>query len=73
MTLDERFWSKVAKLTEEDVVNIRESYAAGGLRQADLALQYGVHQTVISDLVRGRIWARSGGTLTHRYTRYVSL
>jgi ribosome-binding protein aMBF1 (putative translation factor) len=44
-----------AKLTESEVAVIRERYAAGAL-QADLALRYGVDQTLISMIVRGKIW-----------------
>jgi hypothetical protein len=41
-----------AKLTPEQVATIRETYDAGGVRQVDLAKQYGVSQRVISLVVR---------------------
>lgn len=41
-----------AKLTEDDVFEIREAYAAGGVTQKELALQYGVHQAQICRVVR---------------------
>lgn len=45
-----------AKLTESQVVAIRDSYAAGGVTQTILAEQYGVTQNLISKIVRRRIW-----------------
>lgn len=44
------------KLTEEQINQIREQYAAGGVRQADLAKQHGVNQPHISRIVRGVAW-----------------
>jgi DNA-binding MarR family transcriptional regulator len=41
-----------AKLTPEQVVEIRAIYDAGGVRQVDLAKQYGVSQRAISLVVR---------------------
>lgn len=41
-----------AKLTPEQVVDIRAIYDAGGMRQVDLAKRYGVSQRVISLVVR---------------------
>jgi DNA-binding MarR family transcriptional regulator len=41
-----------AKLTPEQVATIRETYDAGGVRQVDLAKQYGVSQRAISLVVR---------------------
>lgn len=41
-----------AKLTPEQVAAIRETYDAGGVRQVDLAKQYGVSQRAISLVVR---------------------
>lgn len=46
-----------AKLTSADVVAMRAAYAAGGVTQMELASQYGIHQTVVSDIVRRRSWA----------------
>lgn len=45
-----------SKLSENDVAAIREEYAVGGIRQADLAARYGVNQTTVSDIVRRVHW-----------------
>jgi hypothetical protein len=45
-----------AKLTEAQVVDIRERYAAGGVSQQVLADEHGVHQTVVSAIVLRKIW-----------------
>lgn len=42
-----------AKLSGEQVREIRTRYAAGGVRQTDLAREYGVTQMAISRVVRG--------------------
>jgi len=41
------------KLADDDVQAIRSAYAAGGVSQTELGRTYGVHQTVISGIVRG--------------------
>jgi hypothetical protein len=41
------------KLTDEQVASIRQRYAAGGISQTALALEFGVIQPHISRLVRG--------------------
>lgn len=43
---------------------IRERYAAGGITQRELAIRYGVDQSVISRIVRGGIWDSASGPLT---------
>jgi len=45
-----------AKLTEQTVREIRTKYATGQHLQADLAVAYGVEQTVISKVVLRRSW-----------------
>jgi len=45
------------RLTELQVREIRRRYASGGVRQVDLAGEFGVSQHVISGIVRGRYWA----------------
>lgn len=46
-----------AKLTEEQVSKIRLRYAAGGVRQADLAAEFGCCQHNISLIIRREKWA----------------
>lgn len=45
-----------AKLTEEQVRQIRASYKTGAVRQIDLAARYSVTQSMISAIVRGAFW-----------------
>jgi hypothetical protein len=47
-----------ARLTLEQVAELRAAYATGGVRQVDLAARYGVDQTHVSRIVRGTKWAR---------------
>lgn len=44
-------------LTEANVITIRRRYAAGGIRQEDLAAEYGVTRSNIGAIIRGRSWA----------------
>ena len=44
------------KLSEADVVEIRRRYASDDITQQQLADEYGVHQTHISEIVRGVRW-----------------
>jgi hypothetical protein len=46
----------LAKLTEEQVGEIRRRYAAGGVTQLSLAQQFGVDRTLISLIVRRKGW-----------------
>lgn len=45
-----------AKLAANDVVAIRMRYAAGGIRQKDLAAEYGVTRSNIDAIVNYRSW-----------------
>jgi len=45
------------KLTEAKANAIRTRYAAGGVLQRELALEYGVAIMTVSDIVRGATWA----------------
>jgi len=45
-----------AKLTAESVAEIRSDYAAGNVSQRALAARYGVTQTAIYHVLRGRSW-----------------
>ena len=53
-------------LTEEQVIEIRKRYAAGGVSQLDLSLGYGVKQSVVGLIVKGRTWKHVGGPRTSR-------
>ncbi len=45
-----------ARLTEADVRTIRERYERGGVRQIDLAKEYGVSQVNISHIILRKAW-----------------
>ena len=45
-----------AKLRNEQVLMIRQSYATGGITYRGLATQYGVTSTLIGLIVRHKIW-----------------
>lgn len=49
---ENHWWSK---LSEEKAKEIREEYARGRL-QREIAADYGVSQTLISAVVRGKVW-----------------
>ena len=51
-----------AKLTEEDVKQIRHD-AAHGSRQADIAAAYGISQGLVSGIVNGRRWKHVDGPI----------
>jgi hypothetical protein len=44
----------LAKLTDEQALDIIARYQAGGVFQAELAAEYGVSQPAISSIIRGR-------------------
>jgi hypothetical protein len=46
----------LSKLTEAQVLEIREKYSQGGTTQQKLGEEYGVSQTVIGYIVRYEIW-----------------
>lgn len=52
-----------SRLTEVEVVAIRERFAAGAT-QAELASIYGVSRGTISSITRGENWAHVGGPIT---------
>lgn len=45
-----------SKLTEAQVVDIRNRYATGEVLQIELTKEFGVSQATISEIVRRRIW-----------------
>lgn len=48
--------SHFAKLDEPTVIEIREKYATGKFKQAELAAEYGLTPTPMSQLLRGVTW-----------------
>lgn len=48
-----------SKLTESQRQEIREKYATGAFTQTQLAVEYGVTQTRVSDIITGRDYKRS--------------
>ncbi len=46
-----------SKLSREIVAEIRSIYANGVVSQKKLAARFGVHQTVVGDIVRGETWS----------------
>lgn len=52
-----------ARLTEDDVREIRAEYAAGGVSQRELGERYGVGAGAIGKIVRGTRWAHNDAPL----------
>ena len=57
-----------AKLTDEQIVEIREAYARGGCTQTDLAESYGITQGLVSLIVNGKRWQHVGGPIPETQT-----
>jgi hypothetical protein len=57
----------IAKLTEEQVLEIRRRYADGGVTQRLLCDEYGVTQSLISQIVLRKIWAHLDEPTSPRY------
>jgi hypothetical protein len=57
-----------AKLTEADVVAIRRRYASGE-RRADLAREFGVTHTNVTDIVNGKTWTHLPTSPTQTFDR----
>lgn len=45
-----------AKVSKEDVLNIRREYSAGGLTQRQIAEKYGLGQSHVSAILREKYW-----------------
>jgi hypothetical protein len=56
----------IAKLTEADVIRIRERVAQGEMA-GQVAADYGVDASNVSKIARGDKWKHVGGPITHRY------
>lgn len=48
--------SHCAKLREEQVLEIRETYAKGGMTQRQLADRFGVSSELVHQIVKGLVW-----------------
>lgn len=46
-----------AKLTEDDVRELRARHAAGGVTYGQLAAEYGMHKMCIAKAITGKTWA----------------
>jgi len=53
-----------AKLTEADVLAMRQRYAEGGITQQRLGYLYHITQTVVSGILRGKQWQHTDGPLS---------
>ena len=51
-----------AKLTDDQIVEIRQAYAHGA-KQVDVAAEYGVSQGLVSGIVNGRRWQHVDGPI----------
>jgi hypothetical protein len=51
-----------AKLTEEQIIEIRQAVAHGA-KQVDVAAEYGVSQGLVSGIVNGRRWQHVDGPI----------
>lgn len=49
-----------AKLSEADVLNIRQTYNVGGVSHAELGRRFGVNQSTITRIIRKKRWAHLG-------------
>lgn len=52
-----------AKLTEQQVITIREEFARGGISKQELANKYGVARSLVLMIVRGETWKHVGGPI----------
>lgn len=55
-----------AKLTEGDVVRLRERYAAGGTSFIKLAAEHGIETSTTRSAIRGETWQHVPGAVTWR-------
>ena len=50
----------LSKLTESEVIEIRRRYAAGGISHRSLAIEFGVHNRTIGQVVNRATWKHLG-------------
>lgn len=69
---DRMSWKHAAKVTKEDVVEIRHRRAAGE-KVSDLASEYGVGEVQMSRICTGASWKHAGGPFTFgRWSKVVA-
>ena len=61
-----------AKLTDNEVTQIRLAYSSGGFTQQQLAEKYGVRHQQISRIVRGQRRPKQGGPILNRDLRHIA-
>lgn len=44
------------KVTEKEVISLREEYASGTVSHRDLAVRYGISNRNVSAIIRGETW-----------------
>ena len=52
---------RLHKLTDDQILAIREQYATGAFTQTELAESYGIAQSRISLIVNGKAWSHVTG------------
>lgn len=53
---------RAAKLTEQQVIEIRQAVASGA-KQVDVAAEYGISQGLVSGIVNGKRWNHVDGPI----------
>jgi hypothetical protein len=53
----------MSKLTEDEVIELRERYANGTPTQKELADEYGITRPEVGHIVQGRKWTETGGPI----------
>ena len=61
--IERKYRRNVAKLTEDQVIDIRERYATGTISQGNLAKEFNVIQQTIQFIVSGKRWAHLPGPI----------
>lgn len=59
----------MAKLSEAQIIAIREEFATGSVSHVDLTRRYGITKSAIHAIASGRLWSHVGGTITRTRTR----
>jgi hypothetical protein len=54
-----------ARLTEAEVYRIRVRYSKGKVTQRDLATEFGVDVTLVSLIIKGKVWKHVGGPISN--------